>query len=197
MSEQFDAQNLRQLLPFHVNGSLTEDEQTAVDQALAQDAGLKTERAALDRLRSSMQEAPVEFTPGDFGLARLNRAIDAEAPANTTTAPTPRIWVPRLAAAIAVFALGLGTATYLGQDQYIQASGEQGGYDANDVLTVTFSPSSNQDDVTQLFLDLGLIIVDGPSAIGLYRVLPAEGTDLDQMAERLMATPVVDSVALP
>ena len=39
--------------------------------------------------------------------------------------------------------------------------------------------------MTELLLSNGLLIVDGPSALGLYRVQSIDGEDLSVLAERL------------
>lgn len=189
------------LLPFYVNGTLRGDERTGVEAALAADARLRGEADALGRIRTAMRDLDTGPTPGEFGLARLMRDIDRAAPkvAAPKTASPRRVvtllpWGLAAAAAIALVAVGLGR---FGPDQdapYRQASGDA----ATATLTLAFQPEATQAAVSDLLLEYGLVIVDGPSAIGLYRVAPADGRDLSALAAELRdRQEVVESVDLP
>ena len=113
-----------------------------------------------------------DHSPGAFGLARLQRAIAAEA------APARRYWRPAAAAALAATVATLGlfvlkSGPDAGQDRYTQASGEV----SKRLLTVTFRPDATESAISDLLLTNNLVIVDGPSALGLYRVQFDEGSD--------------------
>lgn len=175
-----------ELLPFWVNGSLGADEAVRVDAALQADPALASEAGFLRALRDRMQAEDPGFSPGELGLAKLRRAIAAQTPA-----PSPRRAVPLSAAVAAVVVAGLlaAMATQSFQPQapaeYVQASGEAGML----ALTVSFQPLVTAQALSQALLAEGLVIVDGPSALGLYRLAPFDpaGADLAAMAERLRA----------
>ena len=54
------------------------------------------------------------------------------------------------------------------------ASGEigsaTGGAEADRVLQVTFRPDATEASIRALLLDVAAVLVDGPSAIGVYRI---------------------------
>ncbi len=182
---------IEQLLPFWVNGSLTDAEAQSVKAALAVSDHLRDQERLLRLVHREMQGAEIEPTPGELGLARLNRAIRAEA-----AKPTPR-WLPvAAAAALAAIASAGGTLLLTMRDDvaggsYVQASGG----DAAGALIVAFRPDATQAAIEELLLTNHAHIVDGPSAIGLYRVVPDDGTDVaDVSAALLAAGSLVESV---
>ena len=65
------------LLPFLANGTLEGDERAEIEAALAEDAALQAELRALRAIRATMQ-AEESFSPGEMGLARLMRGVEAE-----------------------------------------------------------------------------------------------------------------------
>ena len=68
---------------------------------------------------------------------------------------------------------------------------------AGPALVVAFAPGATEADLRALLLDLDLVIVDGLSALGLYRLVPASGSaeDLAAAAAALAAAAdLVDSV---
>ena len=164
--------DVRWLLPFRVNATLKGDEAELVENALRLDPDLQIEERILTALRAEMQNEPPVTSPGEFGLARLNRALDAEVAAE-------RRWRPAAMAA-AVAAVVTATATVFltapeptAGDLYVEASG---GSDSGD-LVVAFRPAATQEQITALLLAQGLSITDGPSALGLYRLRSSDGED--------------------
>lgn len=174
---------IARLLPFRVNGSLAEPEAQAVRQMLAQSRKLREEEQALDALRKEMRALEWPISPGELGLARLNRSISAE---TSQGRPGLRLW-PKVGIAAALVALVAAGALILrspgapkGGDLYEQAAGEAGAGQ----LIVGFDRSATQADVEALLLQNDLRIVDGPSALGLYRI---QAKNAEGMAEALMA----------
>ncbi len=195
MTTTAETPTLSQLLPFWVNGTLDADEARAVGEALSRDPGLKAEAEALTNLRASMLALPQDRSPGEFGLARLERAIAAE---QMATRPARRLWQPLAAAAIAASIAVLGTwlvtgPAGTGADGFVQASGQ-----APVALTVAFRAEASQGDIAALLTDSNLTIIDGPSAAGLYRLAVLEGGDIALAAQSLSAHPdLIESVELP
>lgn len=182
-----------ELLAFWVNGTLSEDEHAKVDRALAEDTGLRTKAEVLHRVRVTMQSDGAAITgPGEFGLARLHRELDVE----TRTAPLQASQPVRFRskARVAFWAAGsaiaasLATVAVIGpgptsEPFYEQASGEASG------LVVTFAPDATITEIGDLIRAGGLTIQDGPSAMGLYRliVLPGEDVSLVELSAQLEA----------
>jgi anti-sigma-K factor RskA len=191
-------QELEALLPFYLNGTLASEERARVDAALREDARLRDQARTLEELRTTMHDTDYGQSPGEFGLARLMRDIDraeaASADSGTARRHALLPWGLAVAASAALLAVSLG---WVGGDQtapYLQASGDaEGSY-----LTVAFQPDASQSDVSNLLLEQGLVIVDGPSAIGLYRLAPGEGRDVEALAADLRAQgALIESVDLP
>lgn len=73
-----DRAELEALLPFHVNDTLDPEARARIDLWLAEDAEAAGEAAMLAQARRGLQADPVQ-SPGEIGLARLMRSLDAEA----------------------------------------------------------------------------------------------------------------------
>ena len=176
-----NAQQIAELLPFWINGSLSADEAAEVAAAVAADPALADEAAFLRALHARMQAEPPGYSPGEIGLARLKRQLAPQT--------APRRVSLATAAAVALLAAGLGFAAQtllrLAPVEYIQASGDTD----SAALLVAFQPTAPAQAISQALLAEGLTILDGPSALGLYRLatLDAPGADLAALAERLQA----------
>ena len=86
-------------------------------------------------------------------------------------------------AAVAAVLSSLLTVALQGNDGpvYEQASGDSGEI----VLTVSFQPEATEGAISALLREKGLVIVDGPSALGLYRLAVPFDTPLDEAAAYL------------
>lgn len=187
--------NMAELLPFWVNGSLAPDEAAAVDAAVRADGRLADEAAFLRGLRDRMRAEDPGFSPGELGLARLKRSIAAQ---GTTPARPMRVSLATaVAACLVAAALGvvLPKAFAPAPVEYLQASGGDSA-----TLAVMLQPEARLSDLSALLLAEGLVIVDGPSAVGLYSLAPfdPETADLAALADRLRAHPdLIGMVELP
>lgn len=174
-------------LPFYANGTLSEEERAEVENSLQNDAALREELALLNSLRASMQAERVD-SPGDVGLSRLMAEIDRTTPANQPG--PPRFW--RIAAGI-LLAIALAQGALLlapgGTDTPYQLAG-----DAEPEITVAFRPDVTEAELRSALLSAGLVIVDGPSALGLYGLATEETTTLQQAREALIASGVIESI---
>lgn len=184
--------DIRELLPFFVNGTLEGDERAAVEAAIESESALFFEAEEMRTLRDAMHERPQEVSPGGFGLARLNREIN-----QTTRHRRQRRVAASLAAMAAVAVFAAVAVVSLGpvgpDDAFIQASGE------TDVpaFTVTFQPDATEADISAALGAYDLTIVDGPSAVGLYRLAAPEGADLAAIGAALEARPQVFDMVDP
>lgn len=189
------------LLPFLANGTLKGDERALVEAALAEDEVLRDELRALQAIRATMQ-AEDGFSPGEMGLARLMRGVEDETPeAAPAQIPTPprRTWVWQAAAAV-LLAVVVGQAALTWRAP-APGGPAPGGYElaggAEAALTVTVAPGVSEAALRALLQQTGVVIVGGPSALGLYELAPAEGVDVDKARAALEASALIDSVQGP
>lgn len=197
-------QDIHELLPFRANGTLDGADLAAVDAALAEDADLRAELAALTAIRATMRAEEVA-SPGDFGLARLMRDVDAEtrvaAPvaANDNVVPLMRLRIWQVAAAV-VLAVGIGfNLPQFGPSTAPMDSAEpagftlaSGGADAD--FTVVFAPDATEAEMRALLLQAGLEIVSGPSALGIYGLGLIDAEMSDAAFAALSASAIVEDV---
>ena len=177
------AQHPEDLLPWYVNGSLSEAEQHQVEAHL-QDCG--TCRAEVELLRA-MRDASKQVTepvPGQFAWQRLQRDIHQQDKLNTRR----QWWVPSLAVAallvIAIQGVLLFNVTY--QDGY----GLAGHAPQGTVVLVKFNPEATEKSIRAALQSVGAEIVTGPSAAGIYRIQLADSagdSELQAQIDRLQA----------
>lgn len=199
-------QDIHELLPFRANGTLEGADLAAVDAALAEDAELRADLAALTAIRDTMQAEEVA-SPGDFGLARLMRDVDAEtrvsAPvaANDNVVPLSRLRIWQVAAAV-VLAVGIGfnlPQVGPGSAPMERAESEPAGFTlasggAEADFTVAFAPDATEADMRALLLAAGLEIVSGPSALGIYGLGLIDADTSDAAFAALSASGIVEDV---
>lgn len=190
-------EEMSQLLPFWVNGSLSAAEAQAVRQALADSAALREEEQILHALHAEIRATESPASPGEFGLARLNRTLDADVKRDVAA---PQRWAQASVAAalVALVAVGMlllksADEQSVGNDVYQQASG---GAEAGQ-LTVAFERTATQAEVEALLLQYDLHIVDGPSALGLYQLRTGDESQLTQALAALRAADRIVETAEP
>ena len=180
------------LLVFLANGTLEGDERAAVEAAVAADPALQTELAALKAIRAQMQDEAPGASPGEFGLARLMRDVEAE-PRQVAAPATPaRLW--RVAAVAAIALLAVQTVfVWTAPDAVYDLAG--GGVESatGPALTVGFAPEATEGEIRALLLELELTIVDGPSALGLYTLAAPDAAARDAALSRLSGTALVET----
>lgn len=177
-----------ELLPFYVNNTLDGVERQRVEAALAADDALRAELQALVEMRQTWQSMPdprSENSPGEAGLNRLLAEIGAseksalpEVPVRANTnAPLLR----RIAALAAAAAFGAIITASMLQDPAVPVGAEMvAGLADVPTLTVQFRDDVALADVSVVLRELGYTIVDGPSAIGLYRLAKFDGGALSE-----------------
>ena len=169
-------EEIQELLPFYVNGSLSAEEKTLVESYLKEDPSLQSEVDFIKALGSAIKDIPQEQSPGEFGLKRLQRDIKKEKAQTSATVKTVSkpisLW--RNMAIAAGLALILQTAYMVndktGGGKLIPAGGENTISISGPVLTVTFVPTATEESIRNLLVEHDLRIIDGPSALGIYRL---------------------------
>lgn len=181
-----------ELLPFYLNDTLSDEERSEVEAVLAEDEGLRQELALLSHIRDEIKADAPKFSPGELGLARLTRAI------GDRKAPVRRRELGVMVASFGAAILAIGSIFYIstedGDPRFVQAGA---GANAR-VLVVAFQPSARQREISQLLLAHDITIIDGPSAIGLYRIaVPSEREPGEILAVLRAATAIVESADSP
>jgi len=200
--------DIQTLLPFMANDTLTGNEKATVEKALASDRDLQAELDALRAVRGTMQDEDLDFTPGEMGLARLMREVDAEAAVATpikTVRTTQKVWVWQAVAAAMVAVVVGQTALQLGSPDnsapgadFTLASGNEPVTTTQGVrIAVGFNPAMTETELRALLLDAGVEMAAGPTGDGLYYVTPTEGVSLNDASDALIASDLVETLELP
>ncbi|MEM7074102.1 MAG: hypothetical protein AAGA28_17385 [Pseudomonadota bacterium] len=165
------------LLVFLANDTLEGPERAALESKISTDPTLARDLQALQGMRGTMQSQAIPGSPGALGLARLMRDIEAQdssvAPGIQPPVPANQPWAPRLwkVAAAALLAVVVAQGFMLGRQSGPDlqlASGVSAPMEDGPSLRVGFVPSATEGQIREILLDLDLLIVDGPSSLGLY-----------------------------
>ncbi len=192
-----DRRRIEELLPFYLNGTLDDVERAEVAAALDADETLQWELEFLQGVRDDVRSRETAFSPGEFGLARLMRDIDRQAAAPAPQAQDRRggsnIWRIAAAAAIALFAAQAVVITTAPDFVAELAGGGAGGFDGP-TLTVAFDEDATEAQIRRLLQQNDLVIIDGPSALGLYTLgAPDDAVAVSALAALGAADGIVES----
>ncbi|MBL1321193.1 MAG: hypothetical protein COA63_009065 [Methylophaga sp.] len=175
-------QEIESLLPYYVNGSLTEDEIKRVERTLAENENLQQELVFLQKLQIQVQQQKQQNSPGEFGLKRLQRrlkeqqTIDNNSQQQKILSSTKNRW--QFAAMAACLMLVVQTVNNIETGNTYQAAGGTAVTQyKGKIVSVTFSPAATEQQIRNLFLETNVFIVDGPSALGIYRLVIVDGSD--------------------
>jgi len=169
MTQKNNINAIEQLLPFYLNGTLEDDEAKQVERALQHDTYLQQELSLLKNLQQRTKQRASSPSPGELGLKRLQRSIKTESSSRKQVPPT-KAW--QLTAIAASLLLVVQTATtLLPSDDYQAAGGNVTQQTTGTLLSVTFAPDITEQTLRQLLLQYHIVIVDGPSALGVYQVV--------------------------
>lgn len=185
-----------QLLDY-VRGRASAELSAQIEAEVAKEPALRAEIALMRGLKPSLQDAVPLNPPGELGWRRLEADIRREgklpAPANKSRRSS--VW--RVAAVVFGFA-AIGQATYIGtvlntpeEDIYRTASRAT---DAH-VLGVGFASDATASDINALLRSVDARLIDGPSAISLYRVAFDTADALSAGRDLLDASPLIELVA--
>ena len=162
---------LDQLLPWYVNGTLGDDERARVEAYLAASAGAREEVELLRRLRDHVKASQPSQSPGELGLKRLQREIAAERRTAQAAPPAPASpgwWRPAAISAALVIAIQGALLFQLQPDSGVgTATGDGPG---GTVIEVTFAADATESEIRTALQAIDGRLVDGPGALGVYRV---------------------------
>ena len=131
----------------------------------------------LEGLRDAVKAQPQAQSPGEFGLARLQRDMARPAP-QKAHADDGHGWRNlAIAACLALVMFGsLSIGDWVGDGGTPQLAGG----DSNAVIQITFKPDAAEFAIRSLLHDVGASITGGPSALGVYHL--SLGADSDDTA---------------
>jgi anti-sigma factor RsiW len=171
-----------ELLPWYVNGTLSDTERETVLAHLKTCERCRHEVALLNRLRESVKSEEI-LSPGEFGFHRLLADIKRDK-------KTPRgTW--GLGLAVAAGVVIVIQAAVLLQLWSPRATYAPAGAHANEpTLQVRFAANATEQQLREILRSVEGTIVDGPSAQGLYRVRldrpsPVARAELERVAQTL------------
>lgn len=181
------------LLVFLANDTLDGEDRQRQLWAVDADPQLQAELAALKAVRAKMQAEEGAASPGEFGLARLMREVNANPGQPKPAKSSP--WKLAAIAAMALLAVQVSMQQFATGPDAELADGGPEAPQTGPVLTVAFAPTATEQDIRALLLDLDLAIVSGPSALGLYTLAARDPEAAAHAQARLAeATGIVDSV---
>jgi len=191
-------EEIEALLPFLANDTLQGDERTAVEAAVADDPALAAELEALKAIRAVMQAEATEdtgYSPGEVGLTRLMRGIEAETQSIAPVeAPVVRPVIWQFAAAV-LLALVVGQSVYFGNRLNDGGAGYQLAGAA--AFEITLVETATEGAIRAMLLEAGVEIAAGPSALGFYELRLLEGVTLEEARAVLEASDLIESLSLP
>jgi anti-sigma factor RsiW len=195
-------QNVQELLPWLLNGTLQGEEAVKVEEHLRACPGCRAELECLRVMQSEYLESEIAPEAQD-ALAKLRPRLEETQPAKrpprrstgraaTLTAPFP-VWFKLAMAAQFALVFGLGWAV-LQPDRaglaYRVLSASGAPERAVGSLVVVFDPAAAQRDVARILRASGGRVVDGPTESNGYVVAVPDG-GLSAALARLRAEPAV------
>lgn len=212
MKTRFD-----ELLPFYVNGSLSEADRGIVEDYLREHPKAAAELHWYQSLQQKLQDdAPA--VSSEVGIERALRRIRTEGPAPARTRkvagqswsgklrdyfatllPQP-VLRPALAGALAVVALQaavIGGLLSEGDDtSELRAVPQAGVSEQGPYLKVNFKPDAREADIRMLLVEVHGDLAAGPGQLGDYYVRVADAQQVAAVSSRLSASGIVDAVSV-
>jgi anti-sigma factor RsiW len=150
------------LLPWYANRSLAGAERDAVEAHLRECGRCRAELEFLGTLREQVKRSAPAQAADEVGLRRLLREVRRER-------ARPRRRMALAAAAGLVIVVQAGLIGWLAtREQPIEPLGE--GAPAGVVLQLRFDPAASEARIRALLQDHDAVVIDGPGALGVYRV---------------------------
>lgn len=181
-----------EMLLAHLRGEAGPEDAARIEAAAADDPALRAELALMGGLKGALATASDGPDTREFGWRRLEKEL------SRSSRPAPRRTQLWRIAAVFLGALVLGQGAYIALTQgpnnapVFRTVSE----DAADFgLGVGFVATAPMGDVQTLLRESGARIVDGPGALGLYRLAFESAEAREAARAMLAASPLVDLVA--
>ncbi|MBV1789668.1 hypothetical protein KQ940_16560 [Marinobacterium sp. D7] len=194
MTDSNNDVNLMALLPWYVNGTLSDDERLAVEALLQRSAEARATLEVLQTLQADIKAELQEPAPGELGWKRLQKSIRGQS--NQTQLSKTQRDRPILnrflaAAAVLIIALQAGLLLKPPTDTTPQLLGTKPGIEQLEgaqLYRLVIAPDATWSEVEALLLGLNAQLVEGPSAMGVVTIAvkPPEAqaaTVLEQLNE--------------
>ncbi|WP_238367226.1 hypothetical protein [Mesobacterium pallidum] len=177
----------------YTHGRADAELRARIEAAAEGDPALRAELAMTSALKGALGDATDGPDTRELGWRRLEAEIKRSAPANVPTTPRTAFW---RVAAVVLGALVLGQGAYIATapgdaPTYRTVSEEAEGF----VLAVAFTADAQMAETQALLREIGARVVDGPSAIGLFRLAFDSAEDLAAARAALAASPLIDLVS--
>lgn len=201
---------LRELLPWYVNGTLDVATQFDIDSLIESSPLIRSEVAWLTQLRLRIQQAPSQagVRSASTGLDTLMALVSAEQSGKVSFLPWRNRWNTWLASSHKLSVpMGLAAAVVLTQAAIIgallnplppeQLSPLSGSAAARNVLLqVTFKPQATEVQIRSLLAGVKGEIISGPGALGVYTVRVPDGQAAVALAKLRNDRSSIESVVL-
>jgi len=184
----------------YANGTLDTEARQAIDQAVLADRTLAAELALVQGVRRLHADRVQNAAPGDFGWARLSRAIEDQNVDTKAAAPLLNRrfagWQVAACAMVAVAAWQLFAVPLLSSNEspdmaYVPAA--ETVVEVNRVRVI-FADETTEKELRKVIRQVNGEIVAGPSAIGFYTLEFSDALAQKNALEKLSAEPVVERV---
>lgn len=168
--------NIEDLLPWYINGTLNDDERSAVEALLERSSDARKQHEILKALADQVQTEPV-MEASELGWRRLQKDIRADKPseqAATSPARSDGWWKQGVAIAAAlVIALQVGILSQTpatDTSTRLLSEGLPSLEQPHWLLQVEFKASAPWQQVSDVLSEIDGRVIDGPSGIGIVRV---------------------------
>ncbi len=183
-----DHKEIRELIPWFVNGTLNESEQSLLDAHVRECDECRREVEDLVRLSSKFGWPQEVIELQDSGRAAA--ADFVEALPETGAAGARPAWAVPVLVTICVAVAATLTTMIPPQDEFRTRSTKPGVVVAAPVVQVVFQERATEKAIRETLLAGGNVVLSGPSTLGVYRVAVTSG-ESDAYIARLERNPDV------
>jgi len=195
-------ERFNELLPWYVNGTLSDEDRGWVERHLAEHPDARAELDWYHSLQSRMQEN-TPAVPATIGLAKVMRLIQGDRPTiSERISAFFGDFGMRPAMALAGFALvavqgGVIFSLMMDarEDQSEIRALKATRVEEGPMLKLNFAPDAKEADIRHLLMSVNGYLAGGPGQLGDYYVRVPAGKEA-AIAEQLKANPIVQAVAL-
>jgi anti-sigma factor RsiW len=182
-------EDIFELLPWYLNGTIAETERQKVDEHVRVCATCRDQLARERELYRAMSaESSLEFIPASF--SRLRARLDALSPEGSTASDPAahqsarRHWTPRRGlitwrrlAVASIAVLAVGSLSLVSADRWVQIRGLPSEYRTvtsatprapDEVIRAVFSPAITLVELQAILDEAQLRIISGPTEAGVY-----------------------------